>query len=59
MTAILLRTLGKIGMRLLTALLAEAVLEKLIFALLERGADQSTNKIDDEIIASVKKAYFK
>lgn len=57
MTAILLRTLGKIGLKLLTAFLAEKVLEKLIFSLLERAVDQTSNTVDDEIIADLKKAY--
>ena len=57
MTAILLRTLVKIGLKLLTAFLAEKVLEKLIFSLLERAVKQTTNKVDDVLIADLKKAY--
>jgi hypothetical protein len=57
MTAILLRTLGKIGLKLLTAFLAEKVLEKLIFSLLERAASQTTNKVDDVLVADLKAAY--
>ena len=57
MTAILLRTLGKIGLKLLTAFLAEKVLEKLIFSLLERVASQTTNKVDDVLVADLKAAY--
>ena len=57
MTAILLRSLGKIGLKLLTAFLAEKVLEKLIFSLLERAVEQTTNKGDDALIADLKNAY--
>ena len=41
----------------MTAILAEKVLEKLIFSLLERAVKQTTNKVDDVLIADLKKAY--
>lgn len=50
--------LGKIGLKLLTSFLTEKVLAKLMFALLKRFAKMTANKIDDELVADVEKAYY-
>jgi hypothetical protein len=56
--AILVKVLGTIGMNLLTAFLAEKVLAKLMFGLMERFVKHTDNKMDDELVASVKESYY-
>ena len=49
---------GKIGLKMLTAFLTEKVLAKLMFALLQKFAAQTSNKIDDQLVADVMKKYY-
>lgn len=56
---LVLSVLGKVGMSMMTALLTEAVLKKLIILLLEKLAEKSDNKVDDEIVRIVKEALAK
>jgi hypothetical protein len=55
---ILVKVLGTIGMNLLTAFLAEKVLAKLMFGLMERFVKHTDNKMDDQLVADVKEAYY-
>jgi len=48
--------LTKIGKVLISALLTETVIKKLIILLLEKLAEKTTNNVDDEIVKIVKDA---
>jgi hypothetical protein len=58
MLGLLTGALGKIGMRVVTALLTKKVLEKLMFNLMDWFVKRTDNKLDDEAVAFAKKAYY-
>jgi hypothetical protein len=48
--------LRKLGMQLLTALLTEKFLKKLIVFLLKKLSERTDNTIDDEVVKMIEKA---
>lgn len=58
MVGVLVSVVGRIGMKILTAFLTEKVLARLMFGLMERFVKHTDNKIDDQLVADVKKAYY-
>lgn len=48
--------LKKLGMKLLAALLTEKFIKKLIVFLLEKLAERTDNKIDDDVVKMIKDA---
>lgn len=51
-----LNILRTLGMKLLTALLTESFIKKLIIFLLKKLAERSDNKIDDEVVRMIEEA---
>jgi len=51
-----LEILKSVGKALLSALLTEAFLKEIIIFLLEKLVERTDNKLDDELVAKVKKA---
>jgi hypothetical protein len=49
--------LGKLGISLLTSLLTEAVLKKLILLALKRIVDKTQNEIDNQVLAICMEAW--